>query len=76
MAVVVTDSRGMRCPIPILNLSMKIMKKEVGPGDTLEVVADCPAFPVEVKKWCEQSKKVLVYLRDEGNGVFRCQIRV
>jgi TusA-related sulfurtransferase len=53
---------------------MTVMKKEVVAGDTLEVVADCPSFPAEVKKWCDQAKKVLVYLRDEGKGVHRCQI--
>jgi TusA-related sulfurtransferase len=76
MAVVNMDARGLRCPIPILNISMKVMKKEVVPGDTLEVVADCPTFAAEVRKWCEQSKKVLVFLRDEGNGVHRAQIRI
>ncbi len=53
-----------------------IQKKEVAAGDVLEVVADCPSFPAEIRHWCEMYRKVLVYLREEGRGVQRCQIQV
>ena len=44
-------------------------------GRRLEVVADCPTFEKDVRDWCNRSKKVLLWIRDEGGGKKRCQIR-
>jgi len=60
------DVRGKKCPIPTLMMSNVLMRKELDPGDTLVVTADCPTFAPEVKIWCEIWKKVLVSLREEG----------
>jgi tRNA 2-thiouridine synthesizing protein A len=76
MAVVPLDVRGFRCPIPILKISMKVMKKEVLPGDLLEVTADCPTFESDLKQWCSQAKKTLVFLREEPAGTFKCQVKI
>ena len=60
------DARGLKCPLPVLKLNNMYLKREVKPGETLVVLADCPTFEADVKKWCEQQKKVLVLLKDEG----------
>jgi TusA-related sulfurtransferase len=60
MARVTLDYRGMNCPVPILKLNAAVIKKEVNPGDLIEVLADCPSFEADVKKWCTTSKKLLV----------------
>jgi tRNA 2-thiouridine synthesizing protein A len=44
-------------------------------GDILEVVADCPTFENDVKNWCRRNNKILLWIRDEGNGVKRCQVQ-
>jgi tRNA 2-thiouridine synthesizing protein A len=76
MATLQLDVRGQQCPIPVLKMTNAVMKKEVGPGDTLVVLADCPTFEKDVRDWCQNMKKVLVVLKDEGNNAKRAEVRV
>lgn len=73
MAVQVLDAKGLRCPQPTLKITT--MGVKLNPGDVLEVIADCPSFAEDVKEWCNRSKKVLLWIRDEGGNVKRCQIQ-
>lgn len=59
------DCRGMKCPQPILKIAIKA--RMLPPGTTLEVLADCPSFSTEVRKWCADSGKVLVSVVDRGS---------
>jgi TusA-related sulfurtransferase len=45
-------------------------------GDILECVADCPTFESDVKEWCKNSRKALIWFKSEGDGVNRCQVRI
>ena len=45
-------------------------------GDILECVADCSTFESDVKEWCKNSKKALIWFKTEGDGVKRCQVRI
>lgn len=76
MAKAMLDARGMKCPLPALKMNGMLLKGEVKPGDVLEVVADCSTFEKDVKDWCTRTKKVLVFMRDEANGVKRCQVQI
>ena len=76
MKTVQIDAKGDKCPVPVLKMTNAIMKKEVDPGDTLVVVADCPTFEKDVKDWCRNMKKVLVVFREEGNNIKRCEVKV
>jgi tRNA 2-thiouridine synthesizing protein A len=76
MTKIVLDTKGLRCPMPALKMTSALTKKTVSPGDVLEVLADCPSFENDVKAWCAMYKKVLVLMRDEGNGVKRCQVQI
>lgn len=60
MAKVTLDFRGLKCPLPVLKLNVAVTKKEVNPGDTVDVLADCPTFESDVKQWCDKSKHLLV----------------
>lgn len=60
----VLDCRGLKCPQPVLKLAIK--SRSIAPGSTLEVHADCPSFPGDVKKWCDDSGKVLISCVDQG----------
>ena len=75
MASVQIDARGVKCPIPVLKMTAAVMKKEVAPGDTLVVLADCPTFEKDVKDWCGKMNKVLVVLREDG-GAKRAEVRI
>lgn len=72
MAVQVLDARGLKCPQPTLKITVMAVKMK--PGDILEAVADCPTFEKDVRDWCTRSKKVLLWMRDDG-GAKRCQIQ-
>ena len=50
------------------------MLPSIWPGDVLEVVADCATFEKDVKEWCTRSKKVMLWMKSEGNAK-RCQIQ-
>ncbi len=73
MAVISLDAKGLRCPQPIMKMSAKLM--ELKPGDILEVVADCPTFEDDVRKWCERLKKTLLWVRPEGSAK-KAQIQI
>ena len=49
-ADLVLDCRGMRCPLPVIELARHV--GEVGVGGIVAVVADDPAAAVDVPAWC------------------------
>jgi tRNA 2-thiouridine synthesizing protein A len=73
MAVVTLDTLGLKCPQPVLKMAAKA--KELQPGDTLEVLADCESFPKDVEAWCSKTKNTLLFCMDEGGGKFKAQIQ-
>jgi tRNA 2-thiouridine synthesizing protein A len=46
----VLDCRGMRCPLPVIELARRI--GEVAVGGVVSVVADDPAASTDVPAWC------------------------
>ena len=73
MATEVLDCNGMKCPQPVLKVA--IQARKIAPGTTLEVLADCSAFPNDIKKWCEKNKKTLLSCSDTGGGAYKAQIQ-
>jgi tRNA 2-thiouridine synthesizing protein A len=73
MATVNLDAIGLKCPQPTLKVT--VLATKMKPGDVLEVTADCPTFEKDVRDWCTRSKKVLLWMRDEGGLKRRCQIQ-
>jgi len=73
MAVHTLDVLGLKCPQPVLKLAT--LAKEIPPGDTVEVLADCPSFPNDLPAWCDKAKKTLLFCVDEGGGKFKAQIQ-
>jgi tRNA 2-thiouridine synthesizing protein A len=76
MAKAFLDAKGLKCPMPSLKMTQMVLKKEVKPGDVLEVVADCPTFENDVRTWCQSSKKVLIFMRSEADGSKCCQVQI
>jgi tRNA 2-thiouridine synthesizing protein A len=67
MAVHKLDATGLRCPQPILKIT--IMMPEMNQGDVLEVSADCDSFESDVRTWCERLKKTLLAVNHDGDVV-------
>jgi TusA-related sulfurtransferase len=74
MAIKVLDAKGLQCPQPRLKMSIEALS--MNPGDILECVADCASFESDVKEWCRNSKKALLWFKQEDNGAKRCQVRI
>lgn len=65
MTVKMIDATGLRCPQPILKVT--IAMPDMHPGDMLEVVADCATFEEDIRKWCERMNKTLLALSHDGD---------
>ena len=66
------DCRGMRCPMPIVKLSMAI--KGLYAGNELTVTADDPAFRPDVEAWVKKTGNDLVSF-DVVDGVAHAVVR-
>jgi len=67
------DARGLKCPMPALKMLQE--SRTMAKGDILEVVADCTTFEADVRKWCDQTKRVLLWIKAEGTSK-RCSVRI
>jgi tRNA 2-thiouridine synthesizing protein A len=73
MATIVLDAKGLKCPQPTIQMTIKALKLKH--GDILEVLADCSTFENDVKNWCRRNNKTLLWVKDEGDGVKKCQVQ-
>jgi tRNA 2-thiouridine synthesizing protein A len=67
MAVKVVDATGLKCPQPILKVT--IAMPEMHAGDVLEAKADCDSFEEDIRKWCERMNKTLLAITRDGDRV-------
>jgi TusA-related sulfurtransferase len=47
---VIVDSRGRRCPLPVIDLAKAVLDAAV--GDVVTVLADDPAAATDIPAWC------------------------
>ena len=73
MATVTLDTKGLRCPQPILKIAAKM--PELNRGDLLHVNGDCPTFEEDVTKWCSRMNKTLLAVVTESDGTKTAQIQ-
>lgn len=66
------DCRGLQCPAPILKLARAARSVSQG---SIEILADDPAFPLDVESWCQSAQAVLSSLVKENN-TFRATINI
>jgi len=74
MGMEVLNTLGKKCPQPVLKIAVKV--PDMKPGDILEGLGDCPTFEKEVRTWCERTRRVLLFMKDEGNNHKRVQIQI
>jgi tRNA 2-thiouridine synthesizing protein A len=76
MATIRFDARGLKCPMPTLQLTNILFEHELKSGDTLVVLANCPTFEKDLKAWCKQCKKVLISVADIGDSAKQARVRI
>ncbi len=74
MAVKKLNAIGLKCPQPILKVAA--MLPQLSPGDTLEIEADCPSFPNDIKAWCQKTGKTLLMCTTDANGKHLAQVQI
>ncbi len=74
MATVELDANGLKCPQPILKVMALI--PTLNAGDILEIKADCPSFPPDIKAWAEKTGKALLMCSTDGEGKHTAQIQL
>jgi cysteine desulfurase len=50
--VTVVDARGLRCPMPVLELARRTAAGQLPAGATVHLLSDDPAAAVDVPAWC------------------------
>ena len=74
MATQKLDALGLKCPQPILKVA--VMLPQLQPGDILEIEADCPSFPNDIKAWSQRTGKTLLLCNTDANGKHSAQIQI
>jgi tRNA 2-thiouridine synthesizing protein A len=67
------DFMGLRCPQPVLKLT--VAARQISPGTMVTILADCPEFPNDLKKWCQKMQKVLLSCTDTGGGKYKAVVK-
>jgi tRNA 2-thiouridine synthesizing protein A len=67
------DCRGMRCPLPVIELAGRFA--EVPVGGTVAVVADDPAARPDVPAWCRMRGQEYLGEDSAEDGVPRFVVR-
>jgi TusA-related sulfurtransferase len=62
----------MKCPKPLFEVHKTV--KQLAAGDLLKVVADDPAFQLDIRAWCRRTGNELVSL-EEASGQFVAMLR-
>jgi TusA-related sulfurtransferase len=71
--VEILDTKGLKCPEPLLKIAVKSV--DMNEGDILEVIGDCPTFANDVKIWCKRLHKTLLFTKNNGKNMMKCQIQ-
>lgn len=56
------DCRGLKCPMPIVRLS--VVARSLRVGDEIQVVADDPAFRPDLHAWARHANFTVVSFED------------
>jgi len=62
------DAVGLFCPIPMVKL--KLALENVEAHQIVEILADDPAFPEDLKNWCQETDHNILSLSRNKEGVF------
>jgi tRNA 2-thiouridine synthesizing protein A len=68
MSDITIDTKGMRCPLPVLK-ARKAMK-DLAPGATMMVLATDPGAVKDFEHFCRVTGATLLDCREDAEGVF------
>ncbi len=74
MATEKLNALGLKCPQPILKVAALLPK--LNSGDILEIEADCPSFPNDIKAWCGRMEKTLLFCNTDADGKHSAQVQI
>ena len=67
------DCNGLVCPMPIVNLKIKI--KTMEPGQTLEILATDAAVESDIPAWCKATKNEYIGMKEPNGDLYISYIR-
>ena len=73
MATQTLDCKGLKSPHPVLQVRLTATRLKA--GDLIEVVADCATFEKDLRDYCAQAKRTLLWIRQEGTAQ-RAQVKL
>jgi len=73
VAARVLDCRGLYCPVPIVRTADEM--KRMAEGEEVELWADDPGVPGDLKAWCKGTGHELVVLRISDGGGITSRVR-
>jgi tRNA 2-thiouridine synthesizing protein A len=66
----VLDCRGMRCPLPVIQLARRL--PEIPVGAVLRVLADDPAAAIDIPAWCRlRGQEYVGATAEDGHDIRR-----
>jgi tRNA 2-thiouridine synthesizing protein A len=68
------DARGLRCPLPVIELSRAAAGR--APGTELELLATDPATRHDVPAWCRMRGAELLTVEEGEDGAWRFVVRL
>jgi TusA-related sulfurtransferase len=73
--VITVDSRGRRCPLPIIDLAAAA--RSAAPDTVIVLLADDPAAAADVAAWCRMREQAYEGSapRKDGGTAYRVRIR-
>ena len=64
MTIRALDTTGLNLPDCIFKIVVNIM--DVEEGSIFEVWGDCPAFEKNIRTWCNETGKAILYVESKG----------
>ena len=73
MDKIFVDTKGMDCPIPLIELKNAIAKAEK--GQEIEIEFTCPEATVNLPNYCQEEGVEILDYEKEGNKFWRIVVR-
>ena len=67
------DVTGLRCPTPVLEASNAM--RQIKPDQSIKLISDCQAAPVEVNTWIKTTGHKLLGMTEDARGLYRFYIK-
>ena len=73
MTIRTLDTTGLKLPDCIFKIAVNIM--DVEEGSIFEVWGDCPGFEKNIRAWCEETEKAILFVESTCADIKRIRIK-